>query len=250
MVGSGTNQCEYLISYDSAANMFINSVRQWDGGYTNTNGDILIDDVNTRAMLTQVQSYFQDNTMALPLVWNQQYASTNFLAQDVCLTVGSTAGINYNIPQNNEFEIAVGVVPQYDMDHASAVQQGPNVAIMSDTTDAERLVAWLFIKFLTTEDRTAEWAMLTGYLPVTYSGYNSDVYQDFLNNPDPDLIYSSMAANAAALQRDYFEFDPAFAGAVTSSDARNYADSLMEQLLSGYSVDAVIEDMLYQLGVD
>jgi len=251
LVGDGENQCEYLINFDSSANFFINSVRQWDGGYTNSAGDILVDNENTIAMLNYVKDHFEDHTFAIPLAWNAAYGSTNFKAQDVCMTVGSTAGISYNVPTDGSFEIAVAPIPQYDLDHKSATQQGPNIAIMSNTTDAERLAAWLLIKYITNAENTAKWSMLTGYLPVRYSGYNSTEYQAFLTDPDPDYIYESMTANAAFLQLDYNQYDPAFAGTTTSSGARLQAGIVMEAIFSGtVTVQEAIDDMLYQLGAD
>lgn len=322
MVGTGENQCEYLINYDSSANFFINNVRMWGGGYTNTAGEILVEDENTISMLETVSAYFQDKTIALPIAWNQQYGSTNFKEGDACMTVGSTAGISYNIPSgDNAFEIAVAPIPQWDADNMSAVQQGPNVAIMSNSTDAERLAAWLFIKYITEAEQTAEWSMLTGYLPVRYSAFNSDKYQFFLDVTDIDgsgvealidryvadntdidasiasmityyeankadldgyytnllgddldddadgtivddvLIkvyenmntykYESLTAQAAYLQIDYQDFDPAFAKRTTSSDARVQAGIVMEAIFVGnVTIEEAIEDMLYQLGVE
>jgi multiple sugar transport system substrate-binding protein len=272
MLGDGANQCEYLINYDSSANFFINNVRMWDGGYTNSDGDILVDDPNTEAMLNAVKAYFDSKMIALPIAWNQQYGSTNFKAGDSCMTVGSTAGISYNVPDPGTFEIGVAPIPQWDMENnPSATQQGPNVAIMADTTDAERLAAWLFIKYITDAEQTAKWSMLTGYLPVRTSGYDSDVYQeflsiatlddldthvfsdelkDFLGNP-ADYVYESMTANAAYLQIDYNNYDPAFALQTTSSDARLQAGIIMEAIFAGNATVAeAIAEMLYQLGAD
>ena len=250
MVGDGANQCPYLINFDSSANFFINSIRQWDGGYTNSDGDILVDNTNTLAMLEYVQDRFEDNTFALPLAWNAAYGSEDFKKQNVCMTVGSTAGISYNVPSDGAFEIVVAPIPQYDLTSKAATQQGPNIAIMSDTTDAERLAAWLLIEYITNAENTAKWSMLTGYLPVRYSGYNSDFYQDFLDDPDPDYIYESMTANAAFLQLDYNQYDPAFAGATSSSGARLQAGIVMEAIFAGYDVQEAITDMLYQLGAN
>ena len=270
MVGDGPNQCEYLINYDSSANFFINNVRMWNGGYTNSSGDILVDNANTIAMLNYVEAKFESKMIALPLAWNQQYGSTNFKEGDACMTVGSTAGISYNVPE--DFEIGVAPIPQWDLDnYPSAVQQGPNVAIMEDSTDAERLAAWLFIKYITDAEQTAKWSMLTGYLPVRTSGYESAVYQEFLSiasMEDPsthtfsaelveflgnpaDYVYESMTANAAYLQVDYYEFDPAFALRTTSSDARLQAGIIMEAIFAGNAtVEQAIAEMLYQLGAD
>jgi multiple sugar transport system substrate-binding protein len=244
------NKCEYLINFDSAANFFINNVRMWGGGYTNSAGDILVDDAVTKQMLGYVQDRFEDKTFAIPLAWGQEYGSEDFIAGNSCMSVGSTAGVNYNIPSDGAFEVGIGPVPQYDLDNKSAVQQGPNISIMSKTTDAERLVAWEFIKFLINSENTAAWAMDTGYLPVSYSGYNSDEYQAFLaiDSLTNSRYYTSLAAQAAALQRDYFKYDPAFSGAYSSSDARDQANLAMEALFGGYSVDSVIDYMLSQLG--
>jgi len=247
MVGTGENQCEYLINYDSAANLFINNVRMWDGGYTNSAGDILVDNDNTKAMVVKMKEYFEAKMVSLPIAWNQDYGSTKFKEGASCMTVGSTAGISYNIP--DDFEIGVAPVPQWDDDHKSAVQQGPNVAIMSNSTDAERLAAWLFIKYITDAEQTAEWSMLTGYLPVRYSGYNSTEYQEFLTNPEADYKYESMTANAAYLQLGYNQYDPAFAGRTTSSDARVQAEVALESVFTGAATpEEAIQEMLNQLG--
>ena len=251
LVGDGPNQCEYLINFDSAANFFINSVRQWGGGYTNSAGEILVDDPNTLAMLEYVQDRFETKTFAIPLAWDVDYGSANFLAGDSCMTVGSTAGISYNVPKEQQFEIAVAPVPQYDLTNMSAVQQGPNVAIMEDTTDAERLAAWLFITYITNAENTAKWSMLTGYLPVRYSGYESAIYQTFLTDPDLDYQYESMTANAAFLQIAYNDYDPAFAGRVTSSGARIQAEISMKALFAGNATaQQAIDSILSQLGVN
>lgn len=252
MVGDGPDQCAYLLNYDSPANMFINGVRQWGGGYTNSDGDILVNNTKTKEMLAYIADRFVDKTFAVPLAFNESYGSTNFIAGDFCASVGSTAGINYNIPSDGSFEVGVVPVPQYDMDSKSAVQQGPNVAIMTNASDAERLASWLLIKHLTNADNTAEWAMLTGYLPVRYSGYESAAYQAFLEIDDINnsKYYSSLAAQAAKLQTEYFEYDPAFAGAVTSSDARSKSEAAMEALFAGYTPQEVIDDMLSQLGAN
>ncbi|MEC9484641.1 MAG: extracellular solute-binding protein [Candidatus Izemoplasma sp.] len=244
------DECQYLLNFDSASNFFINSVRMWDGGYTNSEGEILVDNANTIDMLEYVKTRFEDNTFSLPLAWNESYGSNNFIAGDVCMSVGSTAGINYNIPPSGEFDVGVLPIPQYDLDNKSAVQQGPNIAIMSNTTDAERLASWLLIKYLTKAENTAAWAMETGYLPVRHSGVQSADYQAFLEIDDPtdSLYYSSLAAQAAYAQYEYFEYDPAFAGAVTSSDARFQAGVAMEALFGGYSAQEVIDDMVRQLG--
>ena len=255
IIGDGPNQCEFLINYDSSSNLFINSSRQFGAGYTNSDGDVLVDNATTKSMLEYFKGLFDANILTLPIEWEEDYGSTNFLAQDVCMTVGSTAGLTYNIPENNldeadQFEIGIIPVVQKENGINSAMQQGPNVAIMENTDDAERLAAWLLIKFLTNTENTAAWAIDTGYLPVRESGFESDAYQTLLNNPDEDYKYESMAANAAYAQLSFNDYDPAFAGIgkVSSAKVREEAGYALEAIyVKTKTIEQAIQDMLDQL---
>ncbi len=255
MVGTGENQCEFLASYDSSANLFINSSRQWGAPYTNAAGDVLVDNQDTRDMLTYLKTLMDDKVLVLPLEWDATFGSANFLAQDVCMTIGSTAGLKYNLPTEqldtaDQFEVGLLPIPQFEDGVNSAMQQGPNIAIMENTDDAERLAAWLFIKFLTNTENSARWAIDTGYLPVRKSSVDSVLYQDLLNNPDPDYIYESMLANVAYSQVDFFAYDPAFAGVgqISSSKVREEAGYAVEAVFVGTkTVDEAIQEMINQL---
>jgi len=255
MVGTGENQCEFLINFDSSANFFINSSRQWGAPYTNSAGEVLVDNDETKAMLTYFKGLMDENILALPIEWDESYGSNNFLAQDVCMTVGSTAGLKYNLPavqldEADYFEVGILPIPQFEDGTLSAMQQGPNIAILENTSDAERLAAWLFITFLTNTENSARWAIDTGYLPVRESSFQSDLYQELLNNPSPDYVYESLLANAAYSQVAYYQYDPAFAGIgqISSSKVREEAGFAMEAIYVGTkTVDEAIQDMLDQL---
>ena len=253
MVGTGANQCEYLIGYDSNANFFINNVRMWQGGYTNSEGDILVDNVNTKAMLEYVKIRLADKTFVTPEKFGADYNSAKFMDGTVCMSVGSTAGVTYNVPDDFSLDVGVLPVPQYDEDSMSAVQQGPNLAIMKKNTSPEQqLASWLLIKWLTNPVNTANWAIKTGYLPVSHSGYNSDVYQTYLTSStiaDGDIYYSSLAAKVAFSQNSYFMYDPAFARARTSSDARVFAGKALDALYN-YTAQEAIDAMLDNLNAN
>lgn len=209
---SGTDstamKTEFLMNYDSSSNMFINMSRQWNAGYTNSDGDILIDNDTTRSMLNWIDENFNDNTFVLPVEWDEDYGSTNFKYGDVAMTVGSTAGVAYNIPSEADeqdslqlgiFDVGFAPTPQPAAEEGdqftvsidgtdetfsgslSAVQQGPNIGIFKDATPEERLYSWLLIKHLISAENTAAWAMQTGYLPARLSGYNSPEYSNFLD---------------------------------------------------------------------
>lgn len=263
MVGSGDNQCEFLINYDSPANLFINITRQWEGGYTNLAGEILVDNTETKAGLAYFLTLFQNDTVVIPAEWEgENYGSVQFKKGTACMTVGSSAGVKYNIPSLSEieqsdypndyihgvFEVAFAAVPQLDGGVLAVTQQGPNIAILNDSSDAERLAAWLLIKHLTNTENTVAWSMETGYLPVRISGIESDTYQAFLNTPDVDYVNESNAINAALTQTDYFQYDPAFALRTSSASARNQAElALVAIYLETKTIDGAIQNMLDQL---
>jgi multiple sugar transport system substrate-binding protein len=302
------SKCAYLVNYDSSGNMFINLSRQLGAPYTNSQGEILIDNATTRSMLNYINTMFSNNEMTLPIIWDQTYGSTNFIYGDVCMTIGSTAGVTYNIPALNlptdltklkfgQFDVDFVQVPQAVTENGqtvtlnagssqftftgnlSAVQQGPNIGIFKNASSAERLYAWLFIKYLTNTDNTARWAMDTGYLPARLSAYTSDVaiqltgtfsttYSDFLQiaqdfwaaDGDPDwavdderwdYLYKSMVANIARNQNEYYEYDPAFAAGGTtagSAVARVQAGYCLENIITGaYTPEQALTAMKSQL---
>lgn len=301
-----TKKCEYLLNYDSSGNLFINASRQWNAGYTNSSGEILINNATTRNMLAYIDQLYQDNTVVLPIAWDQSYGSTNFKYGDVCMTVGSTAGVAYNIPsaadpqeslQLGIFDVDFVQVPQFVTTEGdnftvnvggsdvtvsgslSAVQQGPNIGIFSNASANEKLFAWLFIKYLTDTDNTAKWAMSTGYLPVRLSAYTSEApialtqtysttYADFLKIAQDfweadgevtwaltderwDYLYSSMVANIAKNQVDYYQYDPAFAAGTNSAGsatARVEAGYCLENIYTDtYSPEQALSFMINQL---
>ncbi len=223
-------------SYDSTGNAFITFARQFGGEYTSLNystfqGNFLWhQNANTFAAM----QFLKDNKsiITLPEFWDQQYASTPFVNQQTFVTVGSSAGVRYNVPSGDLFEIGVAPVPYNENmpDEKAVIQQGTNISLMNTGTPQQKLASWLFLKFLINTENTVDWAMNTGYLPVRTSGYTSDRYQAFLNEPTNDQKYISMAANAAYLQSGHMFFDPAFIG---SSRARTQVGLALERIMLG-----------------
>ncbi len=258
-------QTRYMINIDSSSNFYINSSRQWGAGYTDTDGNILIDEDEgrTREMLEFFQARFADRTIVFPIEEGLDYGNELLHRGLVAITQGSTAGMQYNIPtasrtSNGIFGMFdIGVMPVIQKDSCelgadatdvpgtcSAMQQGPNIAISSDASDAERLVAWLFIKHMTNTENTAMFAMTTGYIPVRYSAFQSDDYQTFLDDMEDPF---AMAARAAQAQINFYRFDAAFTGEVTSARARNEVGQALDALFTGDGVDTVINRLKSRL---
>lgn len=301
-------KCGYLMNYDSSANMFINFSRLLNAPYTNTAGDILINNQTTKDMLNYINALFTARTFVLPTVWGEDYGSANFKNGDVCMTVTSSAGVSYNIPssadtqanlkfgifdvdyigvpqsvglENNNTPVTLngGSTPYTFTGSLSAVQQGGNVGIFNKATTNEKLFAWLFIKWLTTSENSARWAMDTGYLPVRMSSYVSDVeidltstysttFVDFMGIAQEywandgvvdwpitsekwDYLHNSMVTNICAEQTGYYRFDPGFAAksrSAGSAKARDEAGDCLERIYSKeYSPEQALAIMLNQL---
>jgi multiple sugar transport system substrate-binding protein len=214
-------------------------------------------------MLGFFQEMFEANIIASPIEWDQRFGSGPFKQALVCMTQGSTAGTRHNIPGADDPFTNIGILPvvQRDLDNQSVMQQGPNIAIMANATDNERLAAWLLLRHMTNTENTAWFAMNTGYVPVRISGFEDPEYQAFLQLVDRFeagetltaeeriRLPFSMAANVAYVQVNAYGFDPAFVGRVTSSMARREAEALMDALYAGTrTVEEAIERMLNQLG--
>lgn len=219
---------------DSAGNGFITFARQWGGKYTNLKADftgelLFHTDPNTFAAMEWLKN--NNDAITLPNFWDQQYASTPFLAGQTFITIGSSAGIRYNDPKDS-FELGAAPIP-YNADkpeHRSVMQQGTNISLMKTGTADEMLVSWLFLKHMINTQNTSHWSMNTGYLPVRNSAYTSDEYQKFLNNPTNDQKLISLSANASYLQTEYMKYDPAFIG---SSRARQQVGDALVRIVTG-----------------
>jgi ABC-type glycerol-3-phosphate transport system substrate-binding protein len=235
-------------AYDSTGNAFITFARQFGGAYTSLNfstfeGEFLWNsDDNTFAAM----QFLKDNNdvFTLPEFWDQDYASTPFVNQQTFVTIGSSAGVTYNVPSSG-FDIGVAPVPyNEDMPEEKAViQQGTNISLMDTGSAQEKLASWLFLKYLISKEVTTDWAIETGYLPVRTSAYISDEYQAFLNNPsttDKKAAAIANAANAAYQQSGHMFFDPAFIG---SSRARTQVGLAIERIMLGDgNIQAALDD--------
>jgi multiple sugar transport system substrate-binding protein len=217
-------------SYDSQANFFITALRQWGGFYTEMGADIRsgfvrFDNPKTLEMLTFFKNLFDARILGIPYTWSQSYASTPFIANQTIMTVGSSAGVGFNVPGGAKFKLGVAPIPFNSITSEKyVISQGTNLAMFNRGSDAEKAASWALIKFLTTEVND-EFGVATGYFPVTTPMANSDYYQGFLNVPDSGLSSKEIAIkNAAVVNNDIYSdstqlwtkfTDPAFVGSST-----------------------------------
>ena len=220
-------------AYDSNGNAFITFTRQFGGAYTSINFNTMRGNYlwHTNPNTFSAMQFLKDNSniLTLPNFWDQQYASTPFVNEQVYITIGSSAGVRYNVPPAGKFEIGVAPVPYNgnSPENRAVIQQGTNISLLRKGSTQEQLVSWLFLKHLINLENTMDWAMATGYLPVRTSAYEHPTYQAFLALENDPV---SMAAKAAYQQSGYFFYDPAFVG---SSRARTQVGLALERIMVG-----------------
>ena len=165
------------------------------------------------------------------------------------MTIGSSAGVGYNVPEGNKFQIGVAPIPYRDANAKYVIQQGTNIAILGQSTNIQRSAAWQLIRFLLSSENTAKFAMATGgYLPVRKSSYETAAYQDYLTNPPVDKINHSMSANVGLQYRNTYNFfvDVAFVG---SSAIRDAVGSMFSAIIvNKKDITKAIQDTLNELG--
>ncbi len=73
---------------------------------------------------------------------------------------------------------SIADLPQADPAKAKTVQFGANVAVLKSTPE-KQLASWLFIKWFSEAQQTADWAVKSYYMPVRKSAGDSPVLKEF-----------------------------------------------------------------------
>lgn len=258
----------YPISWDSQSNFFITVCRQWKGEYTSMDsvekGYIEFKNDNVKSGLTYFTNMFKNHYLGIPQTWDEeQYCSDPFKALKSIMTISSSAGIKNNIPSGNKFEVGIKEIPYNTEDAKYVISQGTNLCLLKGSAD-ETTASWLLLKYLTEGEGNVNFAINTGYLPVTSGtttingttvgvGEESETYQEFINSYSPLALDKCRVQVAKIAKDDYTEaknwtkfVDPAFRG---SSAIREEVGTVFPILFYGsegktYTPDTVI-DYLY-----
>ena len=96
----------------------------------------------------------------------------DFQAGKVAMIEGSTVSLSF-MEGKYTFDMALAPLPEEKS--KGCFVAGTNVVIFSEAGRAEKDAAWKFIKWFTSPDVTARWAVRTGYAPVRLSAMDSPV---------------------------------------------------------------------------
>lgn len=240
----------YPLGYDAEDNWFITMCEQMKTGYTSASGDhYLFNNDENKAFVKMIREWYQKDWITTSELYGG-YTSTLFTEQDGTrsyMCIGSSGGASYQMSNNDTtdgsfaFEVGVAQIPQYDANNKKVISQGPSVCILqgADTTDAEIIASWLFVKYLCTNvEFQAEFSMTSGYMPVLKSVTENADYAAWLNSANG---YESLVAMCVKVgidgRNDYF-VSPAFDG---SSTARKQVGALLVKCISEKLEDSEVD---------
>ena len=245
--------------YKSTDNMMIQMLRQEGAGYSDEEGNILIFNDDTRAILRTVAEHAASRAFSTFKI--SSYPGNFFNAGQCLFAVDSTAGatwmgsdaplLDISADKVVPFETAVRSVPQFDPDHPRMISQGPSVCVFNKRDPQEVLASWLFTQYLLTNEVPIAYSETEGYLPVTSKAHESAEYRDYLSRAGEDnaLYYDvKIAASKLLLENTDKTFTtPVFNG---STSLRNAAGQLIEEVAKsvrrGETVDEGYFDELFK----
>ncbi|MBO7615232.1 MAG: hypothetical protein J6T15_05995 [Bacilli bacterium] len=261
-------------SYDSQSNLFITTVRQMGGKYTEFDketkkGYVAFDNQQARDGMSSLLDLYNKNIFGIPADWGEaKYGSNPFKAWKTVMTVGSSAGVANSAPAGNKFKIAAAPVLYRSADKKFVISQGTNLALLDRGSREERVASWQLIKFLS-KYANGYFCSQTGYYPSCeyaelaetagkgmWKGYDDDKYFDYATwrSEASTAISTSdrIKAQTADVNINYYinkglsdkwvKFvDPAFAG---SSDIRDAVAAIPQFIFTKqYGVDDAIKNV-------
>ncbi len=244
--------------YKSTDNMMIQMLRQQNAGYSTEDGDILIFNDTTQAILDTVAEHTAAGAFS---TFKISSYPANFLNAGQCIfAIDSTAGATWmgcdapliDIDESKlvEFETVVMPIPQYDPENPQMISQGPSVCVFNKEDPQEVLASWLFAQYLLTNHVQIAYSQTEGYVPVTSKAQTSDEYLDYLSRAGEDnQLYYDIKIQASQLLLENTEntfVTPVFNG---SASLRNAAGQLIEEVTKGVrrgkTIDGAFYDQLY-----
>lgn len=184
--------------YDSSDNFFITASEQWQAPYTgydeNGRPEVQFNNDTSKEMI----KYFKDKVdrgLLLTRALNGDAFTSDIFKQGpnapegktLYMYVGSTGGTRYAYEGmspavfNAGMRVGVAPVPAKDANHRRQIQQGPNINLFQHGDEQRAIAAWLFAKFITQPEKSAEYAIPSGYAPTSLSAYETELWTNHVN---------------------------------------------------------------------
>lgn len=171
-------------------------------------------------------------------------AWVSFAAQDVLIMDGYVSGANSIVSlvadSGKPFEWSYEVSPTIEAGKPTKGQSpGGGALFIANTGNYwKQQGAWEFMKFLMTDEVVSDYAMATGYIPVTTTGAETEEYKDYIANTFPSAA-TTIAAMAAT------EDGIAYAPVPFSSSVNTAYKEICQEILNDPSYTA--EDAVAEL---
>lgn len=174
--------------YDSSDNFFITMAEQWNAPYTsydeNGRGKVEFDDPKTKVPVKYFKDKVDRGLMTTRSLSGAFTSDQMKLGEKTYMFVGSTGGTRYAIEGTKlsveEYKVGVAPVPVHSMENRKQIQQGPNISLFRNKNEQQMIAAFMFAKFMLEPERTAEFALQSGYAPVRHSAYETSVWTNYV----------------------------------------------------------------------
>ena len=245
--------------YKSTDNMMIQSLKQLGAEYSDSDGNILLFNDDTRSVLTTIAQHTKTGAFS---TFKISGYPANFINAGQCIfAIDSTAGATWmgsdaplvDIAKDKvvDFETKVMTIPQYDTSNPKMISQGPSICVFNKKDSQEVLASWLFAQYLLTNDVQIAYSETEGYVPVTLKAQNSAEYLDYLAKEGTDTLqHYEVKIEAAKLLMNNTEntfVTPVFNG---STSVRDAAGQMIENVTKAVrrkkTVDDTFIDDLYE----
>jgi ABC-type glycerol-3-phosphate transport system substrate-binding protein len=197
-----------VVSYDSAANLFITLVRQFGGVYTeldekvNLKGHIKFDSPSTRQALEMLKTYHDQGIFGIPDDWEQSYSSGPFKFLMSAFTVGSTAGV----ANNNGVGFSTKCYPvltKAGNEKNYVISQGTNLTVFNKGATKHVVAAYKLLKYLSLEVN-GKFASETGYFPSNEISAQSEDYKTWLDHAEEGTDAEKLRISAANVNNNIY----------------------------------------------
>ena len=242
------------LGIDSESNLFITLCEQSGTPYTSATGDhYLFNTAENKAFVQKFVDWYQPPAGYFTTeTINKAYTSNLFKEQKTYLSIGSSAGAQYQVPKVTDgqapFEVGIVSIPQVNPEAPKSISQGPSICIFKQENPQEVLASWLFAKFITTDLQfQATYSMTSGYVPVIQSVFENSVYMNHLakaNGAEDGITALSAKVCKKLVDEEAFYVSPAFLG---SSKARDEVGILMVAAITkAKTLDKAFSDAIYE----
>ena len=181
--------------YDSEDNLFITAAKQWDAPYTGYNantgrGEVLFNNTQSHDMVKYFKDKVDRGLMLTRSLNADAYTSDIFKTNErLYMYVGSTGGTRYAYIgadaafNGGNYKVGVAPIPSKTIDRPAQIQQGPNITLLRKVNNEQRmLAAWLFARYMTNADNSAQFSIPSGYAPIRYDSYDTTRWTTYVSS--------------------------------------------------------------------